>query len=464
MTTKIAIITAISLASLLNSSYINKANATIPFFEQFSENDNVPSLAPVIEKVTPAVVNISTKTKVKLSNNQNPLFEDPFFRQFFDYNTPKKQREQEVMNVGSGVIIDDKDGYIITNNHLIRDASEVYVTLKDKRRLKAEIIGADEETDIAVLKIRGDNLTALKIGDSSKLQVGDFVVAIGNPFGLGQTVTSGMVSALGRNGLGIEGYENFIQTDAAINPGNSGGALIDLKGQLIGINTAILSKSGGSVGIGFAIPMSMVNEVMPQLIKYGAVERGYMGLNIQDITTEISEALGISTSQGALIAKVEKGSAADIAGIKAGDIVIKLNDEPIIGANDLKNKVGMLKIGHKVTLEIIHEGKNKKTNVIVGKKLNTNEKTTITSTIPLLKGAQLSVAPSAAKTEGVLVVRIEADSPAAIAGLQQGDIITAVNQKKVTNPAQIVAASKKNARALLLNVQRGGTAIFIAVQ
>ena len=468
------------VATMLASTVLTpiaSAEATIPFLEQLikpsntsqaaTQQQDVPTLAPVIKKVTPAVVNISTKTKVRVA--PNPLLEDPMFRQFFNFGMPgmpqeqMQQHEREVQSVGSGVIVDAGKGYVLTNNHVVDSADEVYVTLKDKRRIKAEVIGKDKETDIAVLKIKASNLTSVPLGDSTRLEVGDFVIAVGNPFGLGQTVTSGMVSALGRNGLGIEGYENFIQTDAAINPGNSGGALINLRGELVGINTAILSRSGGNVGIGFAIPVDMAKHVMDQLVDHGAIERGQLGIHIQDVTPEIAEALGINANQGALVARVDKSSAADKAGVKEGDVVIKFNDSDVAGAGDLKNKVGLLRIGDKVTMEIVHKGKHQNITATISKR-STVSADTVASEVPLLKGAALGSLPDGNGKEGVLVTHVDPDSAAAMAGVEEGDIITSVNQKKVTNPAEVIEVAKKNSKSLLLNIQRGDAALFIVIQ
>ncbi|MBY0511713.1 MAG: trypsin-like peptidase domain-containing protein, partial [Rhodospirillaceae bacterium] len=260
--------------------------------------DGLPTLAPLVERVTPAVVNVAVKSKMDMEDN--PLFKDPKFRRFFDL--PDKLPPQERSSVGSGVIIDAKKGYILTNHHVIDDATDIAITLKDKRVFTAKVIGSDKDTDVALLQIQGSDLVALPMGDATTMRVGDYVVAVGNPFGLGQTVTSGIVSALGRSGLAIEGYEDFIQTDASINPGNSGGALVNLKGELIGINTAIIGPSGGNVGVGFAVPTTMVKSVMAQLVEYGEVRRGQIGVQISDMTPELAKNLGIARAEGALIA------------------------------------------------------------------------------------------------------------------------------------------------------------------
>jgi Do/DeqQ family serine protease len=286
---------------------------------------------------------------------RNPLLEDPFFRHFF--NLPNQPLERRTQSLGSGVVVDARNGYIVTNQHVIENAQSITVTLRDGRQLSAKIIGSDPDSDLAVIQVPTSGLTALSLADSDTLRVGDFVVAIGNPFGLGQTVTSGIVSALGRTGLGIEGYEDFIQTDASINPGNSGGALVNLAGELVGINTAILAPSGGNVGIGFAIPVNMVSQVMGQIVKYGEVRRGQLGVTVQDLTPQLARAFGISEYQGAVIAQVQPNSAAARGGLKAGDVVMAINDKPVRNSGTLKNLIGLLPVGEEVKLDILREGK-----------------------------------------------------------------------------------------------------------
>jgi len=293
-----------------------------------SSDNPVPTLAPMLKKVLPSVVNISTQGTV--SAQQHPLMNDPFFRRF----PPQVPTERQTQGIGSGVIVNAQKGYIMTNHHVISNADTIFVTLTNKQKLKAKLVGTDPETDIAVLQVESKNLTEMALGNSDNLQVGDFVVAIGNPFGLSQTVTSGMVSAMGRTNLGIEGYENFIQTDASINPGNSGGALIDLRGHLIGINSAILATSGGNVGIGFAIPINMAKKIMDQLLDHGEIKRGLLGVQIQDLTSDLAEAMGLSGTHGALVSKVTPDSAADKAGIKAGDVITAINGKKITDSRE----------------------------------------------------------------------------------------------------------------------------------
>ena len=290
----------------------------------------MPSLAPMVKRVSPAVVNVATRGTIKEKPGQrNPLLDDPFFRRFFDVPPDAKPRERQFQSAGSGVIVDAKNGYIITNHHVVENASEITVTLLDNRSFSAKVVGSDEGADIAVLQAKQPNLVAMALGDSSHLEVGDYVVAIGNPFGLQNTVTAGIVSALGRSGINPEGYEDFIQTDASINPGNSGGALVNLRGELVGINSAILSGSGGNIGIGFAIPVNMAKGVMDQLIKYGQVKRGVLGVNIYNVTPDIAKEFGLTESSGALVAGVAQGSAAERAGVKTGDIITSINGVPM---------------------------------------------------------------------------------------------------------------------------------------
>jgi serine protease DegQ len=323
------------------------------------------TIAPMLERVTPAVVNISVRSHTSV---HNPLLQDPFFRQFF--NVPDVPERREQMSAGSGVIIDAAAGLVVTNNHVVRDADQIMVTLKDRRRLQATLVGTDAGTDLALLRIKAGSLTALPIGDSDTVRVGDFVAAIGNPFGLGQTVTSGIVSALGRSGLEIEGYEDFIQTDASINPGNSGGALVNFAGQLIGLNTAIIGPSGGNVGIGFAVPSNMVRAVLRQLADYGEVRRGRLGIEVQDLTPELAdsfdETVTKAVSEGALISKVVPGSAAAQAGLKTGDVVVGLNGSPVRGATDLRNRIGLMTVGTDVSLDVLRRGEHVTVSARIG--------------------------------------------------------------------------------------------------
>jgi Do/DeqQ family serine protease len=309
------------------------------------------SIAPVVSRVTPGVVGISVRGRLR---EENPLAQDPVFRRFFGLQQGPIERETEA--TGSGVIVDAAQGYVLTNAHVVENANSIEVTTKDNRRLKARLIGRDTETDIAVLQIPAGGLTAVPMGDSDRLQVGDFVLAVGNPFGLGQTVTSGIVSALGRTLGGIEGYEDFIQTDASINPGNSGGPLVDLQGRVVGINTAIVAPTGGNVGIGFAVPINVARQVMDQLISYGEIKHGHIGVAIQDLTPDIAQGLGTTRTGGAVIARVEQGSPAEHAGLKTNDVVVAVNGAPIRNGAELKNRVVLARIGDQLDLTVVRGG------------------------------------------------------------------------------------------------------------
>jgi len=318
----------------------------------------IQSLAPVVSRITQGVVGISVRGRVR---EDNPLLQDPMFRRFFNMQQPI---ERETQATGSGVIVDAAQGYVMTNAHVVENANSIEVTTKDNRRLKAKLVGRDPDTDIAVLQLSANNLTAVPIGDSDRLQVGDFVLAIGNPFGLGQTVTSGIISALGRS-PGIEGYEDFIQTDASINPGNSGGPLVDLQGRVVGINTAILAPSGGNIGIGFAVPINMARQVMDQLIRYGEIKRGRIGVAIQDLTPDLAQALGTRYTQGAVIARVEPGSPAERAGLRTNDLVVAINGAPMRSGTELRNRVGLSRIGDEVELTVERGGSERNVTVRV---------------------------------------------------------------------------------------------------
>ena len=445
---------AITLLSLISSSAFSALPSALG-------GERLPSLAPMLEKTTPAVVNISTRGRVVV--RENPLLNDPFFRRFF--NLPGTQREKKTQSLGSGVIVDAKDGYVLTNHHVIEKAQEITVTLRDGRKLNATLVGADPDTDVAVIQIDAENLSAVALADSEELRVGDFVVAIGNPFGLGQTVTSGIVSALGRSGLGIEGYENFIQTDASINPGNSGGALVNLRGELVGINTAILAPGGGNVGIGFAIPSNMARDIMKQLVAFGEVRRGLLGVVAQDLTPELAEAFDIPITEGAVIVRVGDSSPAQRAGLRAGDIVTSVNDRPVRNAADVRNAIGLIRAGGGISLTVIRNGTSK----VITAKL-TEQTTAAVSAAELhsrFSGAQFADiepgTPLYGRVEGVLVLDVERRGPAWSTGLRKGDIITAANRRRVKSVAELKEVVSRS-RRLMLNIQRGNSSVFLMVQ
>ncbi len=426
------------------------------------DGDELPTLAPMLKRITPAVVNIATQSRVRV--RQNPLLADPFFRRFF--NLAPQRRERTVESVGSGVIIDAVQGYVLTNNHVIANADKIVVTLRDRRRFQAELIGTDPATDVAVLRIPAENLTALEMGDSDALQVGDFVVAIGNPYGIGQTVTSGIVSALRRSGLGIEGFEDFIQTDASINPGNSGGALVTLRGELIGINTAIIDRGGGNVGIGFAIPTNMVRQVMDQLVSYGEVQRGLLGVDAQDLTPEIAEALGLDFTEGALVNRAIPESPAAMAGLRRGDVIIAIDGQVVEGAIDVRNKIGLLRVGDVVELTVKRDGEILALNAKVSVPMNA----TIEGEGPSRRLAGATVGPLTeasplfGRIEGVLVLKVARSSPAWQTGLRKGDIITAVNQRETPDVAAFRAALRADTAKLVIKLRRGSSRLYIVIR
>ena len=418
-----------------------------------------PSMAPMLARVTPAVVNVSSKTHVRV---RDPLADDPFFRQFF--GIPDMPRERIQQSLGSGVVVDATRGYVLTNNHVIEGADDISVTLADGRTLKAERVGADKQSDVAVLKIAADNLVALPLGDSTKLRMGDFVIAIGNPFGLGQTATHGMVSALGRSGLRGIGVQNFIQTDAPINPGNSGGALVNQQGELIGINTAIYSPSGGSVGIGFAIPSALAGDVMRQLLEFGEVKRGTLGVQAQDIDEQLAPALGREPGSGAVVTSVQADSPGAKAGLRAGDVITSVNGRAVRSPQDLRNIEALLPVGSDLKIAVVREG----TPMEVGTTLKETVLRKSTKTLDArLEGAVFRDAPpgSTVQSEGaVTVVSVAAGSRAAENGLQAGDIVTAINQREVTKLGDLEAFLAKQPSQVLLTIVRGRSAFYLMAQ
>jgi len=422
------------------------------------DGEPLPSLAPVLEQVTPSVVNVYTQTRVRV---RSPLLNDPFFRRFF--NVPDVPQERVSQSLGSGVVVDAEHGYVLTNNHVIAGADDIAVTLQDGRSLQAKVVGTDPDTDLAVVQIPAEGLKALPLADSDKLRVGDFVVAVGNPFGLGQTVTSGIVSALGRTGFRGLQYQNFIQTDASINPGNSGGALINLRGELVGINSAIFTPSGGNVGIGFAIPSSMARYVMQQLIKYGEVRRGTLGLIVQDMTEDLAGAFGVESSHGALVADVLHDSPSEHAGLQPGDVLVAIEGRPIHSAQDFLNVEGQAPVGQQLEVDYLRDGKQRSASLVIeqARKLKGDDLD------PRLQGAMFTEVGASQRTagqgSGVLLADLDSQSRLAYEGLRPGDIITGVNRQRVDSLDDLAGALRGARGPLLLQIRRQGEAYIARI-
>ncbi len=443
-------------AGLLAAAMAWPAQAALPM--ELPGGQQLPTLAPMLERVNPAVVNIATSTTVPV---RNPLFEDPFFRRFF--NVPDRQRYRQTRSAGSGVVVDAENGYIVTNNHVVQRADNIDVTLADGRLLEATLVGSDPQVDLAVLKVDPDKLAEIGFANSGELRVGDFVVAIGNPFGLSQTVTSGIISALGRSGLGIEGYEDFIQTDASINPGNSGGALVDLNGRLVGINTAIFTPAGGNVGIGFAIPSNMVQAVMSQLIAHGEVRRGHLGIVVQDLSPELAEAFNVDFREGVLVVEVMPESSAETAGIEAGDIITRVREREVSNVEEFKSQTAIIFIGDEVEFEVLRDGDA----IEVAMQIKDDD-------LEKVRGARIDRRLSGTELQnfrdqeevgaGVLVTGVEPESKAAQAGLRPGDVIVAANRQTVRNLRNLRETSGLGTEQLLLRVYRSGRFGYIAIR
>ncbi|HGP4137050.1 TPA: serine endoprotease DegP [Enterobacter roggenkampii] len=440
----------------------------------------MPSLAPMLEKVMPSVVSINVEGSTTVNTPRMPRN----FQQFFGDNSPFCQdgspfqsspfcqgggagddsqgggQQQKFMALGSGVIIDAAKGYVVTNNHVVDNASSIKVQLSDGRKFDAKVVGKDPRSDIALIQIQDPkNLTAIKIADSDALRVGDYTVAIGNPFGLGETVTSGIVSALGRSGLNAENYENFIQTDAAINRGNSGGALVNLNGELIGINTAILAPDGGNIGIGFAIPSNMVKNLTAQMVQYGQVKRGELGILGTELNSELAKAMKVDAQRGAFVSQVMPNSSAAKAGIKAGDVITSLNGKPISSFAALRAEVGSMPIGSKVTLGLLRDGKA--VNVSLELQQSSQNQVDSSTIFSGIEGAEMS---NKGADKGVVVNNVKANSPAARIGLKKGDVIMGANQQPVKNIAELRKILDSKPSVLALNIQRGDTSIYLLMQ
>ncbi len=457
---KIGLLTSSLILALTTLSLAPSSYAALPAEQN---GQPLPSISGILKAVTPSVVNIAAQGEI--APPENPFAEPntPAGR-----NSPYRLRPRQFESIGSGVVIDAANGYVLTNAHVLRSAKTITVTLSDGRVFKAKLIGADQPSDIAVLQIKADKLTAAPLGNSDKLKVGDFVAAIGNPFELNQTVTSGIVSGLERSGLGIEGYENFIQTDASINPGNSGGALINLQGQVIGINTAILAPDGGNIGIGFAIPINMARSVLSQLVKYGSVKRGMMGIYAQDLTPALANAFGLDGQIGALVAQVFPNSPAATAGVQSGDIIKSINGMNIQSSAQVKNIIGMLRVGSGIHLQLLRKGKEILVNLVSADP--EHYKKAAEQNNSFLYGLGLrnfsEETPTQGLVTGVQVVQVAENSAAWLAGIRPGDVILSANQTPVSSVQQLQQTARKGGEQLLLNVfqQRTGGALFVIIK
>ena len=450
-----------SLAGLLMLLFSLSLSAALP---TAVDGQQLPSLAPMLERTTPAVVNIAARGKSRRIV-ELPLPRDPLFRRFFE--VPNIERVQETANLGSGVIVDAENGLILTNYHVVENAYEIKVTLTDGREMQAEIIGRDPDTDVAVIQVSGDSLVEVPIADSSALRVGDFVVAIGNPFGLGQTVTSGIVSALGRSGLGLESIEDFIQTDASINLGNSGGALVNLRGELVGINTAIYGAGNqGSIGIGFAIPINMAYDIMRQLIDYGEVKRGRLGARGQDLTAQLAQAFGIEPSYGFIVTQIEAGSPAYRSGLEVGDVIVAANSKPIRSTRDMHNLVGLQRMGQTIDLLLYRNGTEIELPVLIQPiEINKMGGGVIH---PKLAGATIGEMREQHLQRGrvdyLKVMKVDPGSNAEQSGFKVGDIIFSINKQLARTFDEVFALVEINGNGMIMNVQRGERELYILLK
>lgn len=450
MTTKIRF----SLSALLFAlAFLTSATAALP---QSVKGEPVTSLAPLVEEVSPAVVNIRVSQTVTSRNS----FGDDAFRRFFGLPDGHGRGAQEIASAGSGVIVDAERGYILTNHHVVGEADTIQISLIDGTVHDAEIVGSDPATDIAVIKVDAEGLTEMAIGDSTGARVGDFVIAIGNPFGLGHTVTSGIISALGRSGISRDGYEDFIQTDASINPGNSGGALVNMNGELIGINSAIISRSGGNVGIGFAVPTEIAGSIMKQILDFGEIRRGLLGVNIQTIDAEAAEALGNDIDSGALITGIQAESAAENAGLRVGDIIIEVNEKKVDGASELRNRIGLLRSGEQVDIKYVRDNETRSAEAKLGQ---AQSQMVLGEEIhPGLAGSTFA-ASSTTGTNGIEISDVQEGTPAAQRGLRTGDLITHVNRIQVHNLQDLREVASRY-DILFLNVRRGDRALMFQIR
>ena len=419
----------------------------------------LPSLAPLIDRISPAVVNISVSGTVA---NNTPLIDDPLFRRFFEFQAP--QRERSFQSAGSGVIVDAGQGYLLTNHHVVENAEKITVTLADNQSMPATVVGSDAGSDLAVLKVDNGELTQIQFAASDDLKVGDYVVAIGNPFGFANTVTAGIVSGLGRRGLNRDAYEDFIQTDASINPGNSGGALVNLNGELVGINSAIISRGGGNIGIGFAIPVDMVRSVMEQLLEFGEVRRGLLGVGIVTVTSEAAEDNGLPNATGALVTEVNPESAAEAAGLAINDFIISINGEAVDDSVALRNTIGLMRPGERVEITYLRDGSTRTTTAILDTRTAEAVASAREPTLdPVFDGVELVPDKAANGADGLRVGNLNPESVAAERGLRVGDVITFVNRQRVRSveeARQIVA----DARTVILQVQRDNRALLILLR
>jgi len=446
-----------SLASVLVRGWMSLAALALGA-SAAAQTPAVPTLAPMIERISPAVVNIAVKTSI------SSTVQDELLRRYLEV-------PPEVEGAGSGVIVDATNGYILTNHHVIANADEIIITLLENRSFPARVVGSDEASDLAVLQIEATSLKSVPLGDSTKVRVGDYVVAIGNPFGFSNTVTSGIVSALGRSGLDNDAFEDFIQTDASINPGNSGGALVNLNGELVGISSAIISRTGGNVGIGFAIPVSMARAVMDQLIATGSVRRGLLGVVIQDITPEVADVLGLSGNSGALVSKVNENSAAEKAGIRIEDVIVTINGTRLRTSGSLKNAIGLLPPGEQVTVGLIRGGREQTVTATLGELAPAAVRAAAPPRVEqpppafdsVFEGADLVVNESSAGVPGLLVTRVDPDSAAGTSGLRPGDVITKINRVPVRTLAEAVPVVER-AHGVLLEIQRAERSELIVLR